>query len=357
MKGREESAKPKRAGAKGPHAKARAVVKAIVFAAIVVGLCVHTGFGTYSSAGIGFVASICPLGALEGLFGAWAFVPRLVIGLVAMLLVVFVFGRAFCGWVCPVPPVAAFFKTKRRRERETREREEAGRAALERYRCAACGGASAVGDEVAAGGKVVSVGAGGAGVAGASIDGAADASAAHDVRAVEACPDSGSRAPGMAKPRLDSRHAVLCGALGSAAIFGFPVFCLICPIGLTCASVVLLVRLLGIGELSWGLFLFPAVLVLELVVLKDYCGKICPVAALMSLVARASRTFRPKANAQACLRDNGHAACHVCASACPEHIDPCAGFGSAALNECTRCGRCADACPEHAISFPVLPGK
>ncbi len=332
MKGREESAKSKRAGAKGPHAKARVVVKVVVFAAIVVGLCVHTGFGTYSSAGIGFVASICPLGALEGLFGAWAFVPRLVIGLVAMLLVVFVFGRAFCGWVCPVPPVAAFFKTKRRREQEMQQREEAGRAALERYRCAACGGASSV----------------------------EAAGAAHGARAAGACmagARSASRAPGVARPRFDSRYAVLCGALGSAAIFGFPVFCLICPIGLTCASVVLLVRLLGIGELSWGLFLFPAVLVLELVVLKDYCGKICPVAALMSLVARANRTFRPKANAQVCLRDTEHAACHVCASVCPEHIDPCAGFGSAALNECTRCGRCADACPEHAISFPVLPGK
>lgn len=332
MKRREESAKPKRAGAKGPHAKARVVVKVVVFAAIVVGLCVHTGFGTYSSAGIGFVASICPLGALEGLFGAWAFVPRLVIGLVAMLLVVFVFGRAFCGWVCPVPPVAAFFKTKRRREQEMQQREEAGRAALERYRCAACGGTSAV----------------------------EAAGAAHGARAAGACmagARSGPRVPGVARPRFDSRHAVLCGALGSAAIFGFPVFCLICPIGLTCASVVLLVRLLGIGELSWGLFLFPAVLVLELVVLKDYCGKICPVAALMSLVARANRTFRPKANAQVCLRDNEHAACHVCASVCPEHIDPRAGFGSAALNECTRCGRCADACPEHAISFPVLPGK
>lgn len=332
MKRREESAKPKRAGAKGPHAKARAVVKVVVFAAIVVGLCVHTGFGTYSSAGIGFVASICPLGALEGLFGAWAFVPRLVIGLVAMLLVVFVFGRAFCGWVCPVPPVAAFFKTKRRREQEVQQREEAGRAALERCRCAACGGTSAV----------------------------EAAGAEHGARAGGACMAgvrSASRVPGVARPRFDSRHAVLCGALGSAAIFGFPVFCLICPIGLTCASVVLLVRLLGIGELSWGLFLFPAVLVLELVVLKDYCGKICPVAALMSLVARANRTFRPKANAQVCLRDNEHAACHACASACPEHIDPRAGFGSAALNECTRCGRCADACPEHAISFPVLPGK
>ena len=323
MKGREEAAKTGTAPLRGSRAKARAVVKLVVLAAIVVGLCVHTGFGTYSSAGIGFVASVCPLGALEGLFGAWAFVPRLLIGLAAMLLVILVFGRAFCSWVCPVPPVVAFFKTKRRRQREAQKREEAGRTAFERYRRASCSHAE-----------------------GGLPDGCPDAES-----------DEEAQPPAAAKARLDSRHIVLCGALGSAAVFGFPVFCLICPIGLTCATLVLLARLLGIGELSWGLAVFPIVLVLEVTVLKDYCAKICPVAALMSLVARANRTFRPKADVQACLRDGEHGTCHACASACPEHIDPRAGLGDAALNECTRCGRCADACPEKAISFPLLPKK
>ena len=308
--------------------RVRNAVTLLAFAAVVVGLCVHTGFGTYSSAGLGFVASICPLGALEGLLGAWAFVPRLVIGLVAMVLLVFVFGRAFCGWLCPVPPLTSFFKTKKRKQAEEARNEELGEAAYERYALAA--------GKPADGGNEAEL----------AADGGADDGANAEASAIQ-----------ETKARLDSRHLVLCGALGSAAIFGFPVFCLICPIGLSCAFLVLLMRLVGIGELSWGLLVFPVVVVLELTLLRDYCAKICPVSALMSLIARANRTFRPKADTGKCLRDVDHAKCHACATACPVHIDPRANLGAVAVDECMRCGRCAQACPKDAISFPALPKK
>ena len=43
--------------------------------------------------------------------------------------------------------------------------------------------------------------------------------------------------------RFVSRSGVLAGALASAAIFGFPVFCQICPVGLTFATVLLIMSL------------------------------------------------------------------------------------------------------------------
>lgn len=51
---------------------------------------------------------------------------------------------------------------------------------------------------------------------------------------------------------LDSRHVILGGSLLSAAVFGFPVFCLICPIGLTFATIVLVMRLFGLRRRGLG---------------------------------------------------------------------------------------------------------
>lgn len=290
----------------GTVGRVRKAVKLGAFVLIVIGLGVHTGWGTYSSMGIDFVATICPLGAFESLAGAWSFVPRLVVALAVMCAIVLLVGRAFCAWVCPVPPLAAFFRSKKARARIVRERTQAAQDALERSERAAL---------------------------------PADAKA-----------DSALEAPpAPTRPRLDSRHAVLAAAVGSAAVFGFPVFCLICPIGLTCAALVLLMRLMTVGELSWGLFAFPLIVVLELVFLRDFCGRFCPVAALMSLVARGNRTFRPHADASICLRRTEGRACHTCASVCPQHIDPHSDLGEVSSVECTRCGRCVDACPVKAV--------
>ncbi|MFR0707830.1 MAG: hypothetical protein ACLSIH_12425 [Eggerthella lenta] len=79
--------------------------------------------------------------------------------------------------------------------------------------------------------------------------------------------------------RLDTRHATLLGALGASAVFGFPVFCLVCPIGLTFATFIGVWHLFQFNETSWGLIIFPAILVLEIAFLRKWCAKICPVSA------------------------------------------------------------------------------
>ena len=157
---------------------------------------------------------------------------------------------------------------------------------------------------------------------------------------------------------LDSRHIVLGGSLLSAAIFGFPVFCLVCPIGLSFAFIFFLVRAFGFGDPSWALIIIPVVLILELVVFRKWCHWICPVSALMSLVAKGNKTVLPVVDESKCLESAKGVSCSACAHVCPEGInlhDP--ESVKASLNECTSCHACVDVCPTGALSIKFLAGK
>ena len=298
----ETAAKEKpRAEQRGKSARLRATVAILAFVAMGVGLAIHSGTGTISSFGWDYIATVCPLGALESIFGSWAFVPRLVIALIAMLAVVWVAGKGFCGWICPIPYVGKLFRTKKSSAREANERHAAARLSYERWK--------------------------------------------------------NNDAPQRKKLNLDSRHGVLLGALASTAIFGFPVFCLVCPVGLSVATFVLFWRMVQYNEVTFCLLLFPAIIILEVVVLGKWCGRFCPLGALFSLIGSTNRTFRPTVDHDACLRDTKGEACKACASACPEHIDPFSDMGERPMTECVKCRSCADACPASAITLPFLPAK
>ena len=116
----------------------------------------------------------------------------------------------------------------------------------------------------------------------------------------------------------DSRNWVLGGALLSTAVFGFPVFCLICPVGLTFATLIAVWRLFQFNEVALSLLVFPAMLALEVLVLRKWCSRFCPLGALLSLVSRLNRTFRPVSNEATCLRSSKGEHCHQCADVCPE---------------------------------------
>jgi ferredoxin-type protein NapH len=158
--------------------------------------------------------------------------------------------------------------------------------------------------------------------------------------------------------QLDSRHGVLAGAVVGTLIFGFPVFCLACPVGLTFATVLLVMRLFAFGETTWTLVVFPLIIAAELFLLPRWCNNFCPLGALLSLFSRLNRTFRPQVNADTCLRTAQGTSCNLCERVCPEGINlhnPKAG--ETALNDCNKCHACADICPEHAISFPLRAKK
>lgn len=283
--------------------KARTLRTIVTFAVLVlvaIGYFTAWGIGNLSGFGWDAFSVLCPLGYLESLVAGKTFVPRAFISFVVILVLIMVFGRVFCAWICPMPTLQRLIPGVRRRKRKD---------------------------------------------------------AAQVSQEVSVCEPTADKPAGkVRRVRFDSRFGVLLGALASAAIFGFPVFCLICPVGLTFATVLLVMRLFAFGDVTWAVVVVPLVLLIEVVFLRKWCGKFCPLGALISLVSGANRTLRPHVDDAACLFTSKGVRCFACSKACPEHLDVRRPqMSEEALGNCTKCRECADACPAKAISFPVLP--
>lgn len=317
--GRSESS-GKGAGGMLPRTERRLCALCLVALACV-GLAFHTGTGTPSMLGISSVAAICPLGAVEAAIASRTIVPAGVIGLIIAVAVVLLVGRAFCSWGCPMVLLRALFGLKTPHERRERAaaKAQAGKAA----------GVSANGGAVA--------------------EEPARKGLARRRSVPDDAPDAERGGAG------DSRMWVLGGAVLTTAAFGFPVFCLVCPVGLTFATIICLWRAIQFGEASLSLVVFPAILIIEAVVLRRWCHTLCPLGALMGLIARGNRTFRATLNEDACLQGSRGIACGKCAEACPEGIDLHAGAPTTRLSECVKCGECKYVCPVQAITFPFFP--
>lgn len=285
------------------------IVPVIVFAVLAVGLIAGVSFGTLSAFGWDAISAICPLGAITTMVATKTLLPRGIVSLIVMALLVFLVGRAFCGWACPVPVInriGRFFKSARVRKAEDQAKSELMRD-IARY----------------------------------------DLSCGHECESCGTCKQT--------RTKLDSRHYVLGGALLSTVIFGFPVFCLFCPVGLTFATALIVWRLFAFGDLTISVLLIPAVLIVELVFLRKWCTRFCPLAALMNLVSRFGKTTRPVIDESKCIESTTGKPCSKCAIACDHDINlrhP--DFGERTLDDCTRCHACVEACPTGAISMPLI---
>lgn len=258
---------------------ARRITVAIPVLLLVLGLVTNTGTGTLSSFGIRDIATICPLGVLETMLATWSAIPRWIIVLVVFAITVTLFGRAFCAWLCPVPPLSSLGRRTNTRTRHGQPGRQNGR-----------------------------------------------------------------------RHKVDSRHAVLLGVLASSAVFGFPVFCLVCPIGLSFATIICVWRAFQFAEVSWGLLAFPVLVGVEVVLFRKWCGWICPLGALMSLIGQGNRTFQPQVDRDLCLEERGQS-CLRCTATCPEQLDVQAALRHPSdFAECTRCGACVQACPAQALA-------
>lgn len=297
-------AKNKAPRARFPFSKARALAFAAFAAFVVAGLAFRIGSGTPSAFGIDAIAAVCPLGVLETMAGAKNVMLHPLLLLIAVVVIIVLVGKAFCAWLCPVPWLQKLVRPKPSR------------------------GSTELSND----------------------DTTCDSFCGSSCAAERACPSCALAPVGGKRDgfRLDTRHATLLGALGATAVFGFPVFCLVCPVGLTFATLIGLWHLFQFNETSWGLILFPAILAIEVLVLRKWCVSICPISALVSLISNANRTLRPRVVRTACLRERG-IDCRTCVDACPEHVDP----HSARIPECSKCGACIDSCPAQAIRLKL----
>lgn len=283
--------------------KLRIIIPLALLGAAGVAYAAHVSAGTLSAFGWESISLICPIGALGTMLASKMLVPRAVISIVLAVAAILLLGRAFCGWLCPVPVWSKLRGIFKKGGGEAAPLSAAEKRAL-KTSCA--GGCSSCADR---------------------------------------------------KP-ADSRHIILGGTLLSAAIFGFPVFCLVCPVGLSFATVLVVWRAFAHGDATIGLILIPAMLVIELVVLRKWCSNFCPLSALMNLVGRFSRTFVPTINDEKCLETARATSCSKCAEVCDADINirhP--EFGLRTMADCTRCRNCVDVCPAHAITMPVFVGK
>ena len=303
----------------------RTLTALAVIVIVFVGFLTNLGIGTISAPGVWDISILCPLGALGTMLASKMMVPRALVSLVIMVALIIIFARAFCGWICPVPLVQKL--------RDLFSKPQAKEAKAEDTDGTKAANVAPLTDEEKA---------------------ALATGCEKDAKGLAGCAS-------CAKKRgdaVDARHFVLGGALVSTFIFGFPVFCLVCPIGLTFATILLLVNLFGQGDVTWSLIVVPALLIAEVVLFKKWCHKLCPLSAFMSLIAKLNRTFKPTIDDAKCLETSKGATCGRCGKACNEGIDPRhPELSEAAWSECTKCRSCVDACPANAITMPLIAKK
>lgn len=323
----------------GPRLRALAALA--FFLLFLLGLAVHTGWGTASSFGIAEIAAICPLGNLEAMLASKTFLPRALVGFAVFLVVAALLGRFFCGWLCPVPWVEKALSKLRAPRRRFGLGLKESPAASETPRTSACTTTNASSNTASESGKNAPRSC----PSGASCASSSCKDCALASRVKEKADQATEKTP----------YWILGGALASSAVFGFPVFCLICPVGLTFALTVALWRLFEFNETNWAILWFAGFLVLELLVLRRWCSRFCPLGALWTLASRFNRFLRPKAREDLCTRMTHGVPCTICRDVCPEGIDPASVANDPMLlARCTKCGACAAACPTGAVHFPFL---
>lgn len=308
----------------------RFLIMLAVLAVVAVGYFTAGGIGNFCGIGFESITLLCPLGALLAMIAERTAIPMAVISVVVVLLVCIVLGKVFCAWVCPVHFMS---RGKKKGKRGSGSVPAPSHGAADDFAGSPVSRAAQAGEPAAQA-----------------------AAPAPSLRTpCSACASPCGKSKGI---KIDSRHGILAAALGSTLIFGFPVFCLICPIGLTFATVLLVMRLFAFGDTTWTVVAFPVIIALEILLLPKWCQRFCPLGALLSLFSGLNRTFRPQVDAEKCLREGRGKACNLCEQACPEGINlHDIAAGETTLNDCCKCRACADVCPEHAITFPLLPKK
>jgi polyferredoxin len=292
---------------------------------------------TYAYAQIGPGAwLICPIGGLQALLSGYVDATHLLLTILALLLFllpIFLLGNVFCGWACPLGTVIDGFDrtitafmhgvdAKREvRLRRSKEKELAKKSSMSR--AAAC----------------------------------------------PACPFGrllSNRFGGVAA------NTVIISSLVGSAVLRFPIFCALCPIGITTRGMFHLKAWTFITGKMMPLILelsvIPIVAILASLLEKRYwCRKICPVGATLNIAGSVSPFLKPKVKVDRCIVKGCPKTCedyHLdycgacrqldmknCEKVCPQGINL---VDNGSLFRCTKCFECYIKCEKDAVEIEVV---
>lgn len=274
---------------------------------------------------------ICPVGGLQTLLTSKVTIQLLLPTLVALflfLIPIFLLGNVFCSWACPLGTIIDAFdkgverfmpKINMKREERVERNKEKSKTAEHRLVCPTCPF-----------GRL------------------------------------------LANKNATVANGVLASALVGSAVLQFPVFCTICPIGITTKGMFHLKALTSITGRMMPIIIelgaIPAIAILASLREKRYwCRKICPVGASLNMAGALSPLFKPTVKADKCVMKECPKTCedyHLdycgacrqidqnrCERACPQGINL---LDKGSLAKCTKCLECYIQCDYDAVGVKLL---
>ena len=140
--------------------------------------------------------------------------------------------------------------------------------------------------------------------------------------------------------------ALIAGLALGTALFGYPAFSLICPVGVVSRNII---ELAVHGRLRSDLVLLVIPVIFGLFY-KTGWKCFCPVGVVRGVLAGENKTLVPVVNRDTCL------SCGKCSRKCPAGIDVEHTVPDPTI--CSKCFVCVDTCPVKAVSVaPFCAGK
>lgn len=255
----------------------RYIIRVLLLALIVLGALFGHGFvqGDFCHLTIGPLSLSCPLGYLLLSLSTLSPMYSLLISSLFFIVVSLILGRVFCGWICPLGLVnEAINQLKAASSRKSRRAKR------------------------------------------------------HPTRSGSSSLPWGARSIGRWM-----KYVFLASVIVVSVLFRYPVFCLICPIGILVRS---LLYLASFQFVALDIIIVVAILLLELFLLsRGWCGSLCPLGALYSLLGQSKIVSLRVEKKDPCDK------CRRCYEPCPMGLIP---TEPEILDECSNCGLCKEIC-------------